>query len=249
VTPPQIPKGKAPEIQVIHPTPSHTAPEQEWVDDHTDPPPTDEDVKQMAELYHNLTNLHRKWYLKAPMMDRSPEGLIQIAAIINDLVRDNPMPLIAGMYSKTPRKASRPSAAYPASRSVPKKPAGYLSRTASALGLPRLSTSPFGTSNPTPAQPAPTASTSAAPLPMQYPGNFPSSPVRLGPTPFGFQKTPDVTLNSGNQNTSQQTPQQQQTQNEPPPWCPPRRVFLPPGVDPPADLSSSDLGVSLPDNQ
>jgi len=29
VTPPQIKKGKAPEIQVIHPTPSHAAPEQE----------------------------------------------------------------------------------------------------------------------------------------------------------------------------------------------------------------------------
>jgi len=29
VTPPQIQKGKAPEIQVIHPTPSHAAPEQE----------------------------------------------------------------------------------------------------------------------------------------------------------------------------------------------------------------------------
>jgi len=159
----------------------------------------------MAELYHNLTNLYKKWDLKAPMMDPSPEGLIQLATIINDLVRDNPMPSIAGMYPKTPRKPSRPSAAYPASRSAPKKPAGYLSRTASALGLLRLSTSLFGTSNPMPAQPAPIASTSTAPLPMQYPTNFPSSSTRSGPTPFGFQKIPDVTLNSGNQNTSQQT--------------------------------------------
>jgi len=120
----------------------------------------------MAELYHNLTNLHRKWDPKAPMMDPSPEGLIQLAAIINDLVTDNSMPSIARMYPKTPRKPSRPSVAYLASRSGPKKPAGYLSRTASVLGLPRLSTSLFGTRNPTPAQPAPVSSTSAAPLPM-----------------------------------------------------------------------------------
>jgi len=155
------------------------------------------------------------------MMDPSPEGLIELAATINDLVRDNPMPSMAGMYPKTPRKPSRPSAAYLASRFAPKKPAGYLSRTASELGLPRLSTSLFGTSNPTPAQPAPTLSTSAALLPTQHPANFPSSSARSGPTPFGFQKTPDVTLNSGNQNTSQQTPQQQQTENEPLPGGPP----------------------------
>jgi len=183
------------------------------------------------------------------MIHPSPEGLIELAATINDLVRDNPMPLMAGMYPKTPRKPSQPSAVYPASRSAPKKPAGYLSRTVSALGLPRLSTSLFGTSNPTPAQPAPMSSTSAAPLPTQHPANFPSSSARSGPTPFGFQKMPDVTLNSANQNTSQNTPQQQQTHNEPPPGDPPRRVSLPPGGDPPDDSSSSDSGVSLPDNR
>jgi len=249
VTPLQIQKGKAPEIQVIHPTPNHAGPEQERVDDPPKRTPTDDDVKQMAELYHNLINLHRKWDPKAPMMDPSPEGLIQLAAIISDLVRDNPMTSMAGMYPKTPRNPSRPSAAYPASRSAPKKPAGYLSRTASTLGLPRLSTSLFGTSNPTPAQPAPTLSTSAAPLPTQHPANFPSISARLGPTPFGFQKTPDVTLNSGNQNRSQQTSQQQQTQNEPPPGGPPRRVSLPLDGDPPDNLFSSDSGVSLPDTR
>jgi len=60
---------------------------------------------------------------------------------------------------------------------------------------------------------------------------------------------PDVTVNSANQNTSQQTPQQQQTQNEPLPGAPPRRVSLPPDGDPPDDLSSSDLGVLLPDTR
>jgi len=182
------------------------------------------------------------------MMDPSPEGLIQLAATINDLVRNNPMPSMAGMYPKTLRKPSRPSAAYLASRSAPKKAAGYLSRTASALGLPRLSTSLFGTSNPTSAQPAPMSTTSAAPLPMQYPANFPSSSARSGPTSFGFQKTPDVTLNSGNQNSSQQTPLPQQTHDEPPLGGPPRRVSLPPSGDPPDDSSSSDSGMSLPDN-
>jgi len=182
-------------------------------------------------------------------MDPSPEGLIQLGAIINDLVRDNPMPSMAGMYPKTPRKPSRLSAGYPASRSTPKKPAGYLSRTASALGLPRLSTSLFGTSNPTPAQPAPTLSTSAAPLPTQHPANFPSSSARSGPILFGFQKTLDVTLSFRNQNTSQQIPQQQQTQNELPLGGPPRKVSLPPGGDPPDDSSSSDSGVLLPDKR
>jgi len=248
VTPPQIQKGKEPDIQVIHPTPSHAAPELEWVDDPPDHSPIDDDVKQLAELYHNLTNLHRKWDPKAPMMDPSPQGIIQLATTINDLVRDNPMPAMAGMYPKAPRKPSRLSAAYPASRSTPKKPTGYLSRTASALGLARLRTSLFGTSNPTPAQPAPTLSTSAAPLPTQHPTNFPSSSARSGPTPFGFQKTPDVTLNSGNQNTLQQTPLPQQTHDEPPPEGPPRRVSLPPGGDPPNETSSSNLGVSLPNN-
>jgi len=124
-----------------------------------------------------------------------------------------------------------------------------VSRTASALGLPRLSTSLFGTSNPTPAQPGPTSSTSAAPLPTQHSANFPSSSARSGPTPFGFQKTPDLSLNSGNQNTSQQLPQQQQTHDELLPGGPPRRVSLPPDGDPPDDSSSSDLGVSLPDTR
>jgi len=197
VTPPQIQKGKTLEIQVIHLTPSHAAPEQEWEDDLSDRPPTDDDVKQLAELYHNLTNLLRKWDPKAPMMDPSPEGIIQLATTINDLVRDNPMPSMAGMYPKTPRKLSRLSAAYPASRSIPKKPARYLSRTASVLGLPRLRTSLFGTSNPLPAQPAPMSSTSASPLPTQHPANFPSSSARSGLTPFGFQKTPDITINGG----------------------------------------------------
>jgi len=168
---------------------------------------------------------------------------------MNDLVRDNPMPSMAGMYPEIPRKPSRPSAAYPASRSAPKKPAGYLSRTASALGLSRLSTSLFGTSNPTPAQSAPRTLTSAALLPMQYPANFPHSSARLGPTPFGFQKTPNVTLNSGNQNTSQYTPLPQQTHDEPLSGGLPTRVSLAPGGDPPDDSSSSDSGVSLPDNQ
>ena len=166
------------------------------------------------------------------MIDPSPTGLIQLATTINDLVRDNPMPSMAGMYPKTPRKPSRPSAAYPASRSTPKKAAGHLSRTASALGLPRLSTSLFGTSNPTPAQPVPTSTTSAAPLPMQHPANFSSSSARSGPTPFGLQKTPDVTLNSGNLNTSQQTPLPQHTHDEPPQGGIPRRVSLPPTGDP-----------------
>jgi len=84
---------------------------------------------------------------------------------------------------------------------------------------------------------------------MQYPTNFPSSSARSGPTLFGFQKTPDVTLNSGNQNTSQQTPLPQQTHDEPPPGGLPRRVSLPPSGDPPDDSSSSDSGVSLPDNR
>jgi len=106
VTPPQIQKRKAPEIQVIHPTPSHAVPEQEWVDDLPDRHPTDDEAKQLAELFYNLTNLYKKWDPKAPMMDPLPEGLIQLAAIINDLVRDNPMPSIAGMYPKTPRKPS-----------------------------------------------------------------------------------------------------------------------------------------------
>jgi len=249
VTPPQIQKGKVPEIPVIQPTPSHAAPEQNWVDDPPDRPPTDDEAKQLAELFYNLTNLDKKWDPKAPMMDPSPEELIQLAATINELVRDNPMPLMAGMYPKTPRKPLRHSAAYPVSRSAPKKAAGYLSRTASTLGLPRLSTTLFGTSNPTPAQPAPTSSTSAAPLPMQHPANFPSSSAKSGPTPFGFQKTPDITLNSGNQDTSQQAPQQQQTQNEPPPGGLPRRVSLLLNDDPPDDSSSSDSGVSLPDNR
>jgi len=159
------------------------------------------------------------------------------------------MPSMAGMYPKIPRKPSRPSAAYPASRSAPKKPTGYLSRTASVLGLPRLSTSLFGTSNPMLAQPAPTTSTSAAPLPMQHPANFPSSSARSGPIPFGFQKMLDVNLNSGNQNTSHQIPLPPQTKDKPPPGGPPRRVSLPPGGDSLDDLSSSDLGVSLPYNQ
>jgi len=200
--------GKVQEIQVIYPTTSHAAPEQEWEDDPPDRPPTDDDVKQLAELYHNLTNLHRKWDLKAPMMDPLLEGIIQLAAIINDLVRDNPMPSMAGMYPKIPRKLSRLSYVYPASRSAPKEPAGYLSRTVSALGLLRLSTSPFGTSNPIPSQPAPTPSTSAAPLPMQYLAHFLSTSATSGPTPFGFHQMPDITLNYRNQNTSQQTPQQ-----------------------------------------
>jgi len=198
--------GKVREIQVMHSTPSHAAPEQEWADDPPDRPPTDDDVKQLAELYHNLTNLHRKWDPKAPMMDPSPEGIIQLAAIINNLVRDNPIPSMAGIYPKIPRKLSRPPAAYPASRSAPKKPAGYLSRTVSILGLPRLSTSLFGTSNPIPPQPTPTLSISAASLLMQHPANFLSSSATSGPTAFGFHQMPDITLNSGNQNTSQQTP-------------------------------------------
>ena len=214
MTPPQIQKRNAPEIEVIHPTPSHTAPEQEWEDDPKLPPPTDDDTKQLAELFYNLTNLHKKWDTKAPMMHPSLEGLIELTATINNLVRNNAMPAIAGMYPNTPRKPSRPSAAYLASRSAPKKSTGYLSRTASALGLPRLSTSLFGTSNPTPAQPAPTSSTSTAPLPRQHPANFPSTSARSGPTLFGFQKLPDVTLNSGSQNTSQPPPQQQQTHDE-----------------------------------
>jgi len=110
VTPPQIQKEKAPEIQVIHPTPSHAAPEQEWEDNPPIRSPTADDVKQLAELFHNLTNLHRKWDPKAPMMAPSPEGLIELTATINDLVRDNPMPSIAGMYPKTLRKLSRLSA-------------------------------------------------------------------------------------------------------------------------------------------
>jgi len=136
------------------------------------------------------------------MIDPLPEGIIQLTAMITDLVRDNPMPWIAGMYPKIPRKPSRLSATYLASRSTPKKLARYLSRTASALGLPRLSTSLFRTSNPMLAQPAPTPSTTATLLPTQHPANFPSSSARSGPTSFGFQKTPDITLNPGNQNTS-----------------------------------------------
>jgi len=51
VTPPHIQKGKALEIQVIHPTPSYGAPEQEWVDDPPDRTPTDDNAKQLAELF------------------------------------------------------------------------------------------------------------------------------------------------------------------------------------------------------
>ena len=60
VTPPQIQKGKAPEIQVIHPTTSHAAPKQEWVDNLPDRPATNNEAKQLAELCYNLNNLHKK---------------------------------------------------------------------------------------------------------------------------------------------------------------------------------------------
>jgi len=100
-----------------------------------------------------------------------------------------------------------------------------------------------------PAQPAATSSTSAAPLPMQYPPNFPSSSARTGPTSSGFHQTPDITLNSGNRNTSQQTAQQQQPQNEPPPGGLPKRVSLPPDGDPPDDSSSSNSEVSRPNTR
>jgi len=202
-TPPKIQKRKALETQVIYPTPSHVAPEQEWEDDPPNRPLTDADVKQVAELSHNLTNLHRKWDPKTHMINPSAEGISQLATIINDLIRDNPMPWIAGMHPKTPRKLSWPSAVYSTSRSAPKKPAGYLSRTVSTLGLPRLCTSLFGTSNPILPQPTLTPSISAAPLPMQHPANFLSSSSTSGPTPFGFHQMPDITLNFGNQNTSQ----------------------------------------------
>jgi len=68
------------------------------------------------------------------------------------------MPSMAGAYPKTPRKPSRPSAIYLPTRSAPKKTAGFLSRTASALGLPRVSSTLFGSSYPPPPQPAPTLS-------------------------------------------------------------------------------------------
>jgi len=250
VTPPQILKRKASEIQVIQPTPSHAQGEQAWEDEPPPSQPTEDEARQIYELYINLTSLYKIWDPKAQPFEPSPEGIIQLAAAINDLVKDNPMPSMAGMYPKTPRKPTRPLPAYAASRSAPKKPAAYLSRTTSALGLPRISTSLFGTSNPTPAQPAPAVSTSAAPLPTEHPANFPSSSARIGPSPFRLQKTPDITLNSGNQNTLQQTPLPQQTHDEPPlGGPPPRRVFLPPSGDPPDDSSSSDSGVSLPDNQ
>jgi len=157
------------------------------------------------------------------------------------------MPSMAGMYPKTPRKPSRPSAVYPASRSAPKKPVGYLSRIVSTLGLPRLSSSLFGTSNLP--QPTSTPSTSAAPLPVQHPANYPGSSATSGPIPFGFRQILDITLNSGNQKASQQTPQQQQTQNEPLLENPPRSVSLPPDGDPPSDSLESYSGVLLPDNQ
>jgi len=247
VTPPQIQKGKALEIQVIYPTPSHAAQEQEWEEDS---PPDKDEARFIASLYKNLTGFRRRWDPQAPTIPLTSDGLIQLIESIDELIRDNPMPSMAGMYPKTPRKPARPLPAYAASRSAPKKPAGYLSRTASALGLLRISTSLFGTSNPTLAQPAPTASTSAAPLPMQHPANFPSSSPKPGPTSFGSHQTPDVTLNAGNQNTSQRTPLPQQTHDElPPGGPPPRRVSLPPSGDPPDDSSSSDSGVSLPDNR
>jgi len=249
VTPPQIQKEKAPEIKVIHPTPSHGVPKQEWEDDLSQLPPIEDEARQIADLYFTFSSLHKKWDPKALPFEKSPNRLIQLAATMNNLVRDDLMPSMAEMYPKTMRKPARPSAAHLASRSVPKKPVGYLSRTVSVLGLPRLSTSVFGTSNPMPAQATPMLSASAAPLPMQYPANFPSTLARSGPTPFGFQKTPDITLNSGNQNTLQQTPQQQQTQNELSPGGLPRRVSLPPGGNPPDDSSSSNSSVSLPDNR
>jgi len=52
VTPPQIQKGKALEIQVIHPTRSYAAQEQEWEED---PPPHKDEARFLASLYKNLT--------------------------------------------------------------------------------------------------------------------------------------------------------------------------------------------------
>jgi len=108
------------------------------------------------------------------------------------------MPLMLGMYPKTLKKPSRHSATYLASRSAPKKPTGYLSRTAHALRLLRLRTSLFGTSNLTSAQPAPMPATSASPSSMQQPANFPSSSATLGRTPFRFRQILDITLNYEN---------------------------------------------------
>jgi len=106
VTPPQIQKGKAPKIQVIYPTSSYAAPEQEWKDDPSQPLPTEDEAKQIAELYFTLSALHKKWDPKALPFERYPNILIQLAATMKDLVRDSPMPSMAGMYSKTPRKPS-----------------------------------------------------------------------------------------------------------------------------------------------
>jgi len=245
-TPPQIEKRKAPDIQVIYPTPSHPRKEEDWEDDPIGP--TDEETKEIVKLWVNLSTLHKRWDPKVQPVEKSEKELVKLAGIINELVRDNPMPSMAGAYPKTLRKPSRLSAAYPPTRSAPKKTAGFLSRTASALGLPRVSSILFGSSNPPLPQPAPTPSVLANPLPTQHPANFPSSSGTTGANPYKFHDWPDITLNSKNQNTSSQRPQQQQTQNEPPSGDLPKRVSLPPDGNPPSDSSSSDSGASLPDN-
>jgi len=59
-TAPKIKKGKAPEIQVISPTPSHARHEQAWKDEPPPPLSTEDEVMQILELYHSFSTLHRK---------------------------------------------------------------------------------------------------------------------------------------------------------------------------------------------
>jgi len=75
-TPPKIQKGKALEIQVIHPAPSHAAEEQVWEDEPSELPPTEDEARQIAELYYSLSELYEKWDPKALLFEKSPNGLI-----------------------------------------------------------------------------------------------------------------------------------------------------------------------------
>ena len=57
-TPPQIEKGKAPDIQVTYPTPSHPRKKEDWEDDPIGP--TDDEAKEIVELWVNLSALHKR---------------------------------------------------------------------------------------------------------------------------------------------------------------------------------------------
>src|SRR5205085_4654360 len=117
-TPKASEKGKAPNIQIQNPTPSHAGQEGDWEDDEYD---KNEAIRVIHDMHRELTAIYQLWNPKSRDYPANPAGVLDLARNINAFINKDPTRLMPAAYPQIPKKPRHQQVPMPGTQTAPKK--------------------------------------------------------------------------------------------------------------------------------